>query len=490
MWTGMACPATAFATMEIPSLELPSQQENGNPGEIQADPLPQPGSAPQLSEAPLPETNIQQETIMESPTETGSPQETTTTSLPESNQSSGPSTGGPGGGENSQQPSVYGPGAESNKNGPGAGGPGADGNQNQNGNASFDSGATVPDNLQVVTDLGMPENVNVVSGRIDYFSELVPDPIVSVVEKYSYDRMVSDLNKLKERYGSTGRLHINELNTTFDGRKMYEVILGNPDAPKHVLIHAGIHAREYMTPLLVMKQLEYGLAFYDQGNYEGVPLSTLLQQVAVHFVPMVNPDGISISQFGIEGIRSEELRQQIRQCYDNDLAQGRTSSAFDRYLIYWKANGRGVDLNQNFPANWHLAGGCPNPSYASYKGTQPLSEPESWALANLAASRKWSATVSYHSMGNIIYWDYQGNRVTEQSRELTSLIQASTGYRPAGSSGNGGFKDWTQIKDDPIPGVTIETGSVACPLPVSQYVDIWSRNKMVWALVAKYAMEH
>ena len=48
----------------------------------------------------------------------------------------------------------------------------------------------------------------------------------------------------------------------------------------------------------------------------------------------------------------------------------------------------------------------------------------------------------------------------------------------------------TQIKDDPIPGVTIETGSVACPLPVSQYVDIWSRNKMVWALVAKYAMEH
>ncbi len=511
VWTGIACPTAALATMEVPSLEVPSGQESGNMGEIQAEPLPEQNSAPNGSGAALPETSLPQETITvsgpdmsgpnqetmaESLPEAGSSQETAaplpegngqqeSTSVPENNNSQGPS--GPGAGGNSQQPGVYGPGAGSSSQGPGAG---PNQNQDQNQTSSLDTGATVPDNLPVVTDLGMPENANVVSGRMDYFSEMVPNPIVSVVEKYSYDRMVSDLNKLQERYGSTGRIHINELNTTFDGRKMYEVILGNPDAPKHVLIHAGIHAREYMTPLLVMKQLEYGLAFYDQANYEGVPLSTLLQQVAVHFVPMVNPDGISISQFGIDGIRSEELRQQIRQCYENDLAQGRTSAAFDRYLIYWKANGRGVDLNQNFPANWHLVGSCPNPSYASYKGTEPLSEPESWALANLAASRKWSATVSYHSMGNIIYWDYQGNRVTEESRELTSLIQASTGYRPAGSSGNGGFKDWTQIKDDPIPGVTIETGSVACPLPVSQYVDIWSRNKMVWALVAKYAMEH
>lgn len=329
---------------------------------------------------------------------------------------------------------------------------------------------------------------NVVPGRIDYFSEPVNNPTVAVAEKYSYESMVSDLEKLKSRYGS--RLQVNVIGTSLDGRNLYEAVLGNPNAGKHILIHAGIHAREYMTPLLVMKQLEYGLEFYDRGSFDGQPLSTILQQVAVHFVPMVNPDGIALSQFGLEAIRSEELRQGILQCYASDTALGRTSAALDRYLIYWKANGRGVDLNQNFPANWERLSSELGPSYANCRGTEPLSEPETQALANLVNSRKWSATVSYHSMGNIIYWDYEGNRVRQASGELTALIEASTGYRASGSSGHGGFKDWTQIKEDPIPGVTIETGSVACPLPISEFIDIWNRNKMVWALVARYAMEH
>lgn len=335
---------------------------------------------------------------------------------------------------------------------------------------------------------GLSDPTNVVPGRIDYFAEPVKNPTVAVAEKYSYESMVSDLEKLKSRYG--GKLQVNVIGTSWDGRNIYEAVLGNPDAGKHVLIHAGIHAREYMTPLLVMKQLEYGLEFYDRGSFGGQSLSALLGQVAVHFVPMVNPDGIAMSQFGLDAIRSEQLRQEIQQCYAWDVSLGRTAAPMDRYLSYWKANGRGVDLNQNFPADWDMLSADMAPSYAGYRGPEPLSEPESQALANLANSRKWAATVSYHSMGNVIYWDYQGNRVQQASGEMTALLEGSTGYRAAGSSGHGGFKDWTQIKEDPIPGVTIETGSVACPLPLSEYGDIWNRNKMVWAVVARYAMEH
>lgn len=324
--------------------------------------------------------------------------------------------------------------------------------------------------------------------RIDYFTEQVTDPIVAVTEKYSYDRMVEDIIKLKERYGD--RMLVHDLGRSLDGRSIYDVILGNPDAEKHVLIHAGIHGREYMTPLLVMKQLEYGLEFYDRGSYEGVQLSELLNHVAVHFVPMVNPDGITLSQFGINAIRSAQLQQTIRQCYADDLAQGRTSENFETYLTLWKSNARGVDLNQNYPADWDKVDSCPNPSYGTYKGESALSEPENQILAALVESRTWAATISYHSMGNVIYWDYEGNRVSRQSEELASLAAASTGNRLAASSGHGGFKDWTQIKDSPIPGLTIEVGSVACPLPLSEYQDVWHRNKMVWALAAKYAMDH
>ena len=328
----------------------------------------------------------------------------------------------------------------------------------------------------------------VISNGTDGFAGTVSSPLVKVTEKYTYDQMSQDIQELASRYSSL--MKVNTIGTTLDGRNLYEVVVGNINAEKHVLIHGGIHAREYMTPLLIMKQLEYGLAFYGTASYEGRLLSDLFNKTAIHYVPMVNPDGVTISQSGIGGIRSEELRRTIQQCYQNDLAQGRTSAALERYLNYWKANGRGVDLNQNFPADWDEVTSTDMPSYATYKGVAPLSEPESQALANLIQSRNWTATISYHSMGNIIYWDYPGNTVSAQSQELANAVSAKTGYRLAGSSGHGGFKDWLQIKENPIPSLTIEVGSVSCPMPVTEFTDVWNKNQEVWAVVLKWAAEH
>ena len=328
----------------------------------------------------------------------------------------------------------------------------------------------------------------VISNGTDGFAGTVSSPLVKVTEKYTYDQMSQDIQELASRYSSL--MKVNTIGTTLDGRNLYEVVVGNINAEKHVLIHGGIHAREYMTPLLIMKQLEYSLAFYGTASYEGRLLSDLFNKTAIHYVPMVNPDGITISQSGIGGIRSEELRRTIQQCYQNDLAQGRTSAALERYLNYWKANGRGVDLNQNFPADWDEVTSTDMPSYATYKGAAPLSEPESQALANLIQSRNWTATISYHSMGNIIYWDYPGNTVSAQSQELANAVSAKTGYRLAGSSGHGGFKDWLQIKENPIPSLTIEVGSVSCPMPVTEFTDVWNKNQEVWAVVLKWAAEH
>lgn len=331
------------------------------------------------------------------------------------------------------------------------------------------------------------ESTNTTDGT-SAFAGTVTAPIVKVAEKYTYDQMSQDIQKLSARYGS--HMKVNVIGTSLDGRNLYEIVVGNQNAPKHILIHAGIHAREYMTPLLVMKQLEYGLAFYDSGSYNETPLSQLFNQVAIHYVPMVNPDGISISQFGESGIRSETLRQQIRQCYENDKELGRTSSTYERYLLYWKADARGTDLNQNFPADWDQVSSSPKPSYGTYKGTSSLSEPESQALANLALSRNWALTISYHSMGNLIYWDYAGNKVKETSKALADLMASKTGYRLGGSSGHGGFKDWVQIKDSPIPSVTIEVGSVTCPMPVSEFPAVWQHNKEVWVSAMEFAIQH
>ena len=78
--------------------------------------------------------------------------------------------------------------------------------------------------------------------------------IVRPVEKYSYMEMEQDIRELQAKYG--GRMTVNVIGTSADGRNIYEIIVGNVNSGRHVMIQGAIHGREYMTPLLVMKQLE------------------------------------------------------------------------------------------------------------------------------------------------------------------------------------------------------------------------------------------
>ncbi|MEY8338297.1 M14 family zinc carboxypeptidase [Lachnospiraceae bacterium 62-35] len=315
------------------------------------------------------------------------------------------------------------------------------------------------------------------------------NPIVNVAAQYTYDQMAADLDSLQRRY--EGRIRIGNYGTSLDGRALYEVIIGNPEAQKHVLIQAGIHGREYMTPLLVMKQIETALEFGETASYRGQPLAYMLDKVQVHFLPMTNPDGVTISQMGLSGLRSEELRQIMIQGYQRDLEEGRTDIPIENYLPYCKGNGRGVDLNVNFPAAWEQIMSSPgHASYMLYKGESPGSEPETEGMMEVVKKHTWSASISYHSRGEVIYWDYEENKVRDQSRELAELFVQSTGYRLLGSDGKGGFKDWMQARENPVPSLTIETGIAECPMPVSQWPRVWSRNKTGWADAIYYAWTH
>lgn len=319
----------------------------------------------------------------------------------------------------------------------------------------------------------------------DFLDAAITNAVVNPVEKYSYDQMVSDIQTLKERYGD--RMQVNVIGKSQDGRDIYEVIVGNVNAPKHILMQGAIHAREYMTPLLMMKQMETALYHYHTGNYDNIALSELFNQVAIHFIPMSNPDGVSLAQFGLGAIRSDFLKQTILTSYATDKALGRTSLDMDKYLTIWKSNAAGVDLNHNFPADWEgVSSTAVSSSYSGYKGASALSEPESQALASLADRYPWAATISYHSMGNIIYWDTKISKVKESSKALADSIGAVTGYKLDGSDGKGGYKDWMQSKNNPVPGVTIEVGSVVCPLPLSEFDKVWRQNKAVWVQAMKF----
>lgn len=199
---------------------------------------------------------------------------------------------------------------------------------------------------------------------------------------YTYEDMEEDICSIAAAYEEVAA---DSLGKTMDGREIYHILIGREDAPYHVLITASIHAREYITTQLVMKQTAEFLK-NDQlkENY--------LDSVAVHVVPMVNPDGVSISQFGLDGIRTQEAKDYIR----NVVMAADGSDGSGNYFSRWKANAHGVDLNRNFDALWDSYAGSGHPSSDHYKGEAPGCEPEAAALISLTEkypSRGQSVTI-------------------------------------------------------------------------------------------------
>lgn len=311
-----------------------------------------------------------------------------------------------------------------------------------------------------------------------------PDAIIDLsTALYSYQKMENDLQLLAGYYPQYMTLDTAGV-TTADGRNLYVIYFGNQNASRQIFICAATHAREYMTAQLVMKQLEYYCAHYEDGSYNGTAYRDIFENTCFVIVPMVNPDGVSISQFGEEGLNREDLSQNLRAIYESDKNGGYTDEAYDTYLTRWKANGMGVDLNRNYSPGWESVTDRTAPSSGLYKGTQPGSEAESQALMNIVDGLSNPLlAISYHSYGSLVYWQYgQAEPLWSKNQQLAAHVEALTTYYQAGYSNEAGFSNWC-VNVKGIPSVTIETGLVPTPLPLDQFELLWSQNKEMWAML-------
>ena len=296
--------------------------------------------------------------------------------------------------------------------------------------------------------------------------------------KYTYKTMEKNMRALVSAYPDI--LKMRSLGKSFDERNIYEITVGNQAASRHIFVQASMHGREYMNSMLAMKQIEYLCKNYKSGSYEGKKYSELLNAVCIHMIPMTNPDGVSISQSGASAIRDEAKRKKVIAILE------RTG----REAKYWKANGRGVDLNRNFPLEWENTNQwCKQPSTEGYMGPSPASEGETKILMNRVEEVRPKAVLAYHSTGSIIYWNFlQSGTLQKKCRSLYDLVRGMTGYRDAGTSKTGpSFGDWT-CAGLKIPTLTIENGVNNCPLSISEWPSIWSKNKnllpavMMWTI--------
>ena len=305
---------------------------------------------------------------------------------------------------------------------------------------------------------------------------------------YTYQKMESDIELLKQRYeGVTS----DSIGTTTDGRNLYRIVISSRDAKKKILVVGAIHAREYITAPLIMRQIKEMLDKREDGDKS-------LDEICIEYVPMVNPDGVTISQSGINGLNKEESKKKLQEIIDSWSEWGlkENQDKYNWFLNKWKNNLNGVDINHNFPTQgWpNRADSRKRPCNEFYKGASAGSESETQYLITLVNNENFDAVLNYHTQGQIIYWSNQhaSADVLAKDRAMADIVAAYTGYKLVtpeadGSKYGTGFKDWLDWEKG-IPNVTVEVGIGTSPVPETQIESIWQQNTGVLPDIVKYIL--
>lgn len=289
----------------------------------------------------------------------------------------------------------------------------------------------------------------------EYFTKRLS--VLSPTAQYTYEQMVTDMAALQATYPDSVKL--DTIGKSEMNRDIPVMIVGNPQAPNHVLMQGAMHAREHFTAWLLMAIMDSSLK-----------AKLLSENVCYHVIPMSNPDGVTLSQ-------TQTLNENQVQIYLRDLAYGYVNLGQNEYARQWKANALGVDLNRNFPAGWENKAEHPEPSISRYRGESPLCAAESKALADYTQSRQFDSTFSFHSHGSVLYYAYGSKQpVNDLSYSLALAVQKQTGYTPIGYDGTtgAGYKDWVMDALG-IPSLTVEIGSTQTPLETRDIFNTFAR---------------
>ncbi len=204
---------------------------------------------------------------------------------------------------------------------------------------------------------------------------------------------------------------------SFLGRELYAMHVGKTTGKQFISVYA-VHGREWITAKLALVHIKKGV--YTGG----------------WIIPLANPDGAVISQ--------------------------------TKYP-QWKANARGVDINCNFDAMW--GSGVSNTTVRGAQncvGDYPASEAETRALCAFTQKIAPSVTLSWHTKGGEIYWEFAG----KGDRRGAQILSKATGYSHKLIYGSaGGYKDWCLLKQN-ISAYTVECGADRLSHPITKLRDI------------------
>ncbi len=305
---------------------------------------------------------------------------------------------------------------------------------------------------------------------VPYGFPLVP---TDVTYTYSLVKLLTEGLRARFPFISTGTI-----GTSVMGKNLYLLTLG--EGEKDVFYNAAHHANEWITTSLLFRFLEaYAEEIANGGSLYGYDASLLFRSTRLFAVPLVNPDGVDL----VNGVLPRDSSYYT-------TAQGYAENYPEiPFPSGWKANIEGVDTNLSYPAGWEtarqikFAQGFTSPAPRDYVGSAPLAARESAAVFQFTNAHSFRLTLSYHTQGEVIFWQYL-NYTPENAREIGEMFSRASGYALADvpyESSFAGYKDWF-IEAFNRPGYTIEAGSGQNPLPIRQFPSIYADNFGILAL--------
>lgn len=304
--------------------------------------------------------------------------------------------------------------------------------------------------------------------------ETVFQGTVNSAQTYSYDQMISDAKALSEKYSDI--IITESIGESVEGRELLLIKLGKGE--KKIVLAGTHHAREYISSAYLLRSVdEYARCYAANKPFGDYDIKTLLDQVTIYIVPMVNPDGVNLVQNGVEAVKSPETVKSMRMMKDS--------------YNEWKANINGVDLNRQYPCHWdEKQSNTDVPSSEMYKGKAPATEPEVQALMALCKNNEFALAASFHTKGEVIYWADSGTQDSIAAGATIAQTMADvTGYELMPASEDpavyaAGFENWFR-QDFLRPAFCVEltpSGNGSAPHDDADFESlVWNKAKYLVA---------
>ena len=309
-----------------------------------------------------------------------------------------------------------------------------------------------PNRLPIGQVLVVPLGFPVVAEDVPISSEIVSIYIRGLCARYPF-------------------LHTQIIGTSEMGKPIECISIGKGST--EVFFNGAHHANEWITALLLLKFCEeYAAAIASGGEIDGQNATALFARTTLYTIPLVNPDGVDLVTGALTGGTDYEAAEKIAEDFPAiPFPDG------------WKANIRGVDPNLSYPAGWEQAKsikfsqGYDRPAPRDYVGSGPLDASESRAVYDFTRMHNFRITLSYHTQGEVIFWQFL-DIIPPRAESIGEALAEASGYELAETpyaSSFAGYKDWF-LQAYRRPSYTVEAGLGENPLPLREFPKLYEQN--------------